>query len=109
MAMEDNFSGQASDAMRNAGQSLKDAAVKASDNATALNTKVIDQVEENTRAAFSALRSAASVKSIQELATIQSEFMKQAASRSQVQIKEVSELIAQIGKDAMAVFQPKKD
>jgi hypothetical protein len=105
----EQFTEKASDAMKQAGQSIKDAAGKATANATALNTKVLDQAEENTRAAFTALRSAAGVKSVQELAQVQTEFMKEAAARSQAQIKEVGELIAQFGKDAMTMFQPRQD
>jgi phasin family protein len=106
---DENFAGKATDAMKNAGQSIKEAAGKATANASALNSKVIDQAEENTRAAFMALRSAASVKSVQELAQIQTDFMKEAAARSQAQIREVGEMITQFGKDAMTMFQPKKD
>jgi hypothetical protein len=106
---QEKFAEKSGDAMKKAGQSMKDAAGKVSANAAALNSKVIDQAEENTRAAFVALRSAASVKSVQELAKIQGDFMKEAAARSQTQIKEVGEMIAQFGKDAMTMFQPKKD
>jgi hypothetical protein len=109
MAKEEKFAEKATDAMKNAGKSIQEAASKAGDNASALNAKVIDHVEENTRAAFNALRTAASVKSVQELAQIQSEFVKAAAARSQAQIKEVSDMIVQFGKDAMTMFQPKKD
>lgn len=109
MANEEKFTDKATEAVKQAGKSIQDAASKAGDNATILNAKVIDHVEENTRAAFTALRTAASVKSVQELAQLQSEFVKEAAARSQAQIKEVSELITRFGRDAMAMFQPRKD
>ncbi|WP_293882380.1 phasin family protein [Sphingomonas sp.] len=109
MADNEKFTDKATKAVKNAGKAMQDVAGKASENASALNGKVIDQAEENTRAAFAALRSAASVKSVQELAKIQGEFMKEASARSQAQIKEVGDLIAQFGKDTMAMFQPKKD
>jgi phasin family protein len=109
MANEDKFAEHATDAVKKAGKSLKEAASKAGENAFALNGKVIDHAEANTRAAFAALRSAANVKSVQELAQIQSEFVKEAAARSQSQIKEVGEMITNFGKDAMKMFQPKKD
>lgn len=107
MANENQFTGKATDAVRQAGQSLKDAATKVSENATALNGKVLDHAEQNTRAAFAALRSASGVKSVQELTQIQTEFVKEAAQRSQTQIKEVGELITRFGQDAMSLFQPK--
>ena len=108
MADEQQYADKANEAVKNAGKSLQDAASKAGENASALNAKVIEHVEQNTRAAFDALRTATSVKSVQELAQIQTEFVKAAAERSQAQIKEVGELIAQFGKDAMEMFKPKQ-
>jgi phasin family protein len=107
MANEEQFADKAVDAVKKAGQAMNDAAGKAGENASALNSKVIDHAQENTRAAFDALRSAASVKSVQELAQVQSEFLKQAAARSQAQIKEVSDLIAGFGREAMELWKPK--
>ncbi|MDB5715753.1 MAG: phasin family protein [Sphingomonadales bacterium] len=109
MAKEEQFTEKATEAVKKAGKTIQDAASKAGENASALNAKVIDHVEENTRAAFSALRSAGSVKSVQELAQIQSQFVKEAAARSQNQIKELGDLITQFGKDAASLFQPRKD
>jgi phasin family protein len=107
MANED-FTKKATEAVTQASKSIQDAAGKAGANASALNAKVIEHVETNARAAFDALRTVADVKSVQELAQVQSEFVKAAAERSQAQIKEVSEMIVQFGKDAMAMFQPKQ-
>ncbi|MDB5700341.1 MAG: phasin family protein [Sphingomonadales bacterium] len=104
----ENFTNKATEAVTQASKSLQDAASKAGENASALNAKVIEHVETNTRAAFDALRTAADVKSVQELAQVQSEFVKAAAERSQAQIKEVGEMIVKFGKDAMAMFQPKQ-
>lgn len=97
------------DGAKKAGKAMKDMAEKAASNATALNAKVIDHAEANTRAAFAAMRSAASVKSVQELAKIQTEFVKEQGARSMAQAREVGDLIAQFGRDAMAAFRPSKD
>ena len=105
----EQFTEKATDAMKQAGQSLKDAAGKATANASALNTKVLDQAEENTRAAFAAMRSAASVKSVTDLAKIQTDYVKEQGARSMTQVKEVGELIAQFGRDAMSTWRPNKD
>jgi hypothetical protein len=59
MAKGEKMTEKASETVKKAGKSLKDATTKAAGNAAALNNKVIDHAEENTRAAFSAMRSAA--------------------------------------------------
>ncbi len=92
---------------KKAGKAMKDMATNAATNASALNSKVIDHAEANTRAAFAAMRSAASVKSVQDLAKIQSDFVKEQGARSMTQVKEVSDLIVQFGRDAMTAFRPK--
>ena len=96
------------DTIKKAGKSLKDGATKAATNASALNGKVIDHAEENTRAAFAAMRTAASVKSVQELAKIQADYVKEQGARSMSQVKEVGDLIAQFGRDAMTAMRPAK-
>ena len=109
MAKGDKANEKAGDAIKKAGKSLKEGASKAATNAAALNGKVIDQAEENTRAAFLALRSAANVKSVQDLAKIQSDFVKEQSARSMTQVKELGDLIAQFGRDAMSVLRPGQD
>ena len=109
MAKDEKFTEKAAETVKKAGKSLKDATSKAASNAAALNGKVIDHAEENTRAAFAAMRSAASVKSVQDLAKIQTDYVKEQGARSMGQVKEVGELIAQFGKDAMAAWRPGKE
>ena len=109
MAKGEKMTEKAADTVKKAGKSLKDATTKAASNAAALNGKVIDHAEENTRAAFAAMRSAASVKSVQDLAKIQTDYVKEQGARSMGQVKEVGELIAQFGKDAMAAWRPGKE
>lgn len=107
MAKEEKLSEKAADAVKKAGKSLKDATTKAAENAASLNNKVIDHAEANTRAAFAAMRSAASVKSVTDLAKIQTDYVKEQGARSMTQAKEVGDLIAQFGRDAMAAWQKK--
>ena len=109
MAKEEKFGEKAADAVKKAGKSLKDATSKAAENAASLNNKVIDHAEANTRAAFAAMRSAASVKSVTDLAKIQTDYVKEQGARSMTQAKEVGDLIAQFGRDAMAAWRPKGD
>ena len=109
MAKGEKITERAAETVKKAGKSMKDATEKAASNAAALNTKVIDHAEANTRAAFAAMRSAASVKSVQELAKIQTDFVKEQGARSMTHVREVGDLIAQFGRDTMAAWRPKKD
>jgi len=109
MAKTEKMSDKAADVVKKAGKSIKEATEKATSNAAALNAKVIDHAEENTRAAFLAMRSAASVKSVQELAKIQADFMKEQGARSMTHVREVGDMIAQFGRDTMAAWRPKQD
>jgi hypothetical protein len=109
MAKTEKMTEKATETVKKAGKSLKDATAKAASNAAALNGKVIDHAEENTRAAFAAMRSAASVKSVQDLAKIQADYVKEQGARSMTQVKEVGDLIAQFGRDTMAAWRPKAD
>ena len=109
MAKGEKLTEKAGETIKKAGKSLKDSTTKAASNAAALNSRVIDHAEENTRAAFTALRSAATVKSVQDLAKIQSDYVKEQGARSMTQVKEVGDLIAQFGRDAMAAWRPTKD
>jgi hypothetical protein len=109
MAKGEKLTEKATESVKKAGKTIKDATTKAASNAAALNNKVIDHAEENTRAAFAAMRSAASVKSVTDLAKIQTEFVKEQGARSLSQVKEVGDLIAQFGRDAMAAWRPSND
>ncbi|MES2289920.1 MAG: phasin family protein [Pseudomonadota bacterium] len=109
MSKGEKMSEKATDAVKKAGKSLKDATTKAAENAASLNNKVIDHAEANTRAAFAAMRSAASVKSVTDLAKIQTDYVKEQGARSMTQAKEVGDMIAQFGRDAMAAWRPKSD
>ena len=109
MAKGEKISERATDTVKKAGKSIKEATEKAASNAAALNSKVLDHAEENTRAAFTAMRSAASVKSVQDLAKIQADFVKEQGARSLTHVREVGDLIAQFGRDTMAAWRPKQD
>ena len=105
MAKSEKTSEKVADAAKKAGKSIKDAATRAAGNAAALNTKVIDHAEENARAAFAALRSAAGAKSVQDVVKLQTDFVKEQGARSMTQVKEVGELIAQFGRDTMTMWR----
>ena len=93
----------ATDAVKRAGESIKDAA----SNAASLNAKVIDHAEENVREAFRALRAAAGSTSVQDVVKAQTDYVKEQGARSMTQAKEIGELIAQFGRNAMESWRPK--
>lgn len=98
---------RATDGLKRAGEAMRSAATGAASNAAALNAKVIDHAEENVRSAFAALRAAAGAKSVQDVLKAQGDYVKEQGARSLSQAKEVGEMIAQFGRDAMKAWQPK--
>jgi hypothetical protein len=97
------------DKMKAAGDAVREGATKAAENSAALSMKVIDHAEENTRSAFAALRAAAKASGVTELMQVQSEYVREQGTRSLNQVREIGEMIAQFGRDAMSGVTGKKD
>ncbi|HTI30605.1 MAG TPA: phasin family protein [Sphingomonas sp.] len=97
----------ATDAVKRAGETVREAASSAAQNAASLNAKVIDHAEENVREAFKALRAAAGSTSIQDVVKAQTDYVKEQGARSMAQAREVGEMIAQFGRSAMETWRPK--
>ncbi|HYZ47648.1 MAG TPA: phasin family protein [Sphingomonas sp.] len=97
------------DSMKAAGEAVKERATKAAENTAALSVKVIDHAEENTRQAFAALRAAAQAGGLSELMKVQSEYVRDQGTRSMAQVREIGELIAQFGREAMSGLSGKKE
>lgn len=97
------------DKLKAAGEAVKDGAAKAAQNSAALSMKVIDHAEENTRQAFAALRAAAKAGGLTELMQVQSDYVRDQGSRSMAQVKEVGEMIASFGREAMSNLTGKKE
>lgn len=92
---------QVKDRLADAGEALKEGGQKIAENTMALSKKMIDHAEENTREAFTAMRSAASAKSIQDVMHVQAEFIKSQSTRSMAQAREIGETIMQFGRNAV--------
>ena len=97
------------DKLKAAGDAIKDGTAKAAENSAALGMKVIDHAEENTREAFAALRAAAQANGLPELMKVQSEYVRDQGTRSMAQVKEIGDMIASFGREAMAGLTGKKD
>jgi Phasin protein len=97
----------AADQLRAAGENAREMASKAASNAGKINMAVIDQAEANTKAAFAAMRAAASAGTLTGIAKVQSDYVKAQGKRSVDQAREIGDLIAQFGRDAMQVMRGK--
>ena len=93
--------------MKKAGKTIRDSATKAVANSVAINTTVINHAQSNAQEAFAALRKVASAKTIQEVVKVQSEFVKAQSVRSTAQVREVGEMIASFGRDAISMLRGK--
>lgn len=97
------------DKLKAAGDAMKEGASKAAENSSALSMKVIDHAEENTRQAFAALRAAAKAGGVSELMRVQTDYVRDQGARSMAQVKEIGDMIASFGREAMAGLTAKKD
>jgi hypothetical protein len=93
--------------IKKAGKTIRATATKAVENSVAINTKVIDHAEANAHQAFAAMRQVAGAKSVQDVVKIQAAFVKDQSARSTAQVREVGEMIAAFGRDALAMMRGK--
>ncbi len=98
---------QVAEPIKKAGKAIREGAERAVANTAAINSKVIDQAETNAKEAFAALRAAAGAKSVNDIVKIQGKFVKEQSERSMAHVREVGELIAQFGRDAMEQIRGK--
>lgn len=103
-AIEDNVV----EPLKKAGEAMKDAGKKAAENSAAFSMKLIDHAEENTRHAFAALRAAAKAGGVTEVMKVQGDYIRDQGSRSMAQAREVGELIASFGRNAVDGLKGKK-
>lgn len=94
-------------AAKKAGQTLRESATTAMKNTAKLNGKVIDHAEANAKEAFSAMRKAAGAGSVQDVVKIQSQFVREQGARSAAQVREIGDMIASFGRDALAAMRGK--
>lgn len=102
MTDDKSFTDQVTGPLKNAGEAIKNAGAKAVENSQAINLKVLDQAEQNARDAFAAMRAAAGAKSLSEVMEIQGNFIREQSSRGMDQVREIGELIAKFGREAMS-------
>ena len=72
-----------------------------------INAKVIDHAETNAKEAFATLRKVANAKSVQDVIKAQGDFVKEQSARSAAHVREVGELIASFGRQALETMRGK--
>jgi phasin family protein len=87
--------------VKKASMAIRESAERAVKRTGSLNSKVIDHAEANTKEAFAAMRAAAEAKSASEIVKIQAKFVRDQSARSVAQVREIGELIAKFGRDAV--------
>ena len=106
--MTDNRQGNMADnmanTMRNAGEGMRNAGQRAAENSASINLKIIDQVEQNAREAFNAMRAAANARSLNEVIEIQTNYVREQSNRGMGQIREIGDMIANFGRQAMSTM-----
>jgi hypothetical protein len=90
-----------SEPVKKAGMAIRESAERAVKRTATLNSKVIDHAEANTKEAFAAMRAVAGAKSAGDIVKIQTKFVRDQSARSVAQVKEIGELIAKFGRDAI--------
>jgi hypothetical protein len=100
-AKTEKITDKISEPVKKAGMAIRESAERVVKRTSSLNSKVIDHAEANTKEAFAAMRAAAEAKSASEIVKIQTKFVRDQSARSAAQVKEIGELIAKFGRDAV--------
>ncbi len=95
--------------LREGADRLRDAGKAMAENSGAVSLKMIDQAEENAKGAFAAMRAAAGANDFGEVMKIQGDFLREQGERSMSQAREIGDLIAEFGKDAVASMRGDKE
>lgn len=100
--MRDTFQSGMAEPARRATEAMKAGGEKLAQSNSTIGMKVLDQAEQNTHAAFLAMRDATRAKDLSEVMKIQGDFIREQGTRSMSQAREIGELIMQFGRDAVA-------
>ncbi len=93
---------------REAAQNAREGLTSAASQGSAFSLKMIEHAETNAREAFNAMRAAARSKDVAEVLKVQGEYLREQGARSLAHAREVSDMIAQFGRDAIAPLTGKK-
>lgn len=91
---DSNPAAEAAERMRAAGSAM-------TEQGSQLGLTILSQAEANTQEAFRAMRAAAQASDVNEVMKIQSDYMREQGARSMAQAREVGEMIANSGRNAI--------
>jgi hypothetical protein len=94
------------DPAKRAGEAMRTSGKKLAEGNAEIGLKMLDQAEQNVQQAFAAMRAAAKAKDLSEVMKIQAEFLREQSERSMEQAKEIGELIAHVGREAVSPLRP---
>jgi hypothetical protein len=94
------------DPAKRAGEAMRVSSKKLAEGNAEIGLKMLDQAEQNVQQAFAAMRAAAKAKDLSEVMKIQAEFLREQSERSMEQAKEIGELIAHVGREAVTPLRP---
>ena len=97
------------DRMKAAGEKMRASGEKMAESGSALGMKLLDQAEYNTREAFAAMRAAAKARDLSEVMHVQGEYLREQGSRSMAQAREIGEMIANFGREAIGRMTGRED
>ena len=106
--MKDTINETIVDPAKKAGDALRRSSARAAEGGSTVSMKLIDQAERNAREAFAALRAAAGAKDLAEVMKVQGDCLREQSDRNIAQVKEIAELIVQVGKDSVAPLTGKE-
>ncbi len=96
-----NPADRATAAMQEAGERMRAAGSQMADHGSQFSLRILSQAEANTQEAFKAMRAAAQANDVNEVMRIQSGYLRDQGARSMAQAREVGELIAEFGRNAV--------
>lgn len=86
---------------KRAGEAMRASGQKWAEGNSSIGLKMIDQAERNMHEAFAAMRNAAKAKDLSEVMKIQADFLREQSARSMEQARELGQLIADVGREAV--------
>jgi len=89
------------DRVKAAGEKMRASGEKFAERGSELGMKLLDQAEQNTREAFNAMRAAAKSRDVSEVMHVQGEYLREQGARSMAQAREIAEMIANFGREAI--------
>jgi hypothetical protein len=102
--MESNMAddaAQGTGSVNDASERMRAAGNVVTEQGSQLGMKILSQAETNTQEAFRAMRAAAGAGDLNDVMRIQADYLREQGARSMTQAREVADLIAEFGRNAL--------